>query len=212
MSRIDSSGEKNDIAAALASSHRLSDWIQAEHPATFESGGGRRIAAIFYSIALDHREAILLLLHHGARSAAFALFRSVYEAWIRASWLDSCATLAEITFIEAGGAQPTVERMVRRLDALPDSEGMFSRIKRNNWESMSDFAHGGPKQVSRWITDTSIGAAHPDAEVKDLLQASDIYAVLCLAGLLRLANRQNDHCLNKLHEICVSFEAKPKNK
>jgi hypothetical protein len=189
------------VTAALSTSQGLSDWIQAHHPAKLESSGKKRIAAICYSIALDHREATLLLLQHDARSAAFALLRSVYEAWVRASWAQTCATLAEIERIETGGFLPKLETMVRKLDTQPETMGAFSRIKRAGWESMSDYAHGEQRQISRWVDATSIGAAHPDDEVAELLRALDVYAILCMAGLLALADLSTEPCLAKMKEL-----------
>ncbi|MDP9907943.1 hypothetical protein J2W27_000036 [Variovorax boronicumulans] len=189
------------VAAALGASQRLSDWIQALHPAKLEASGGQRIAAICFSIALDHREAILLLLQHSARSAAFALLRSVYEAWVRGCWAQTCATTIEIERIEAGGFLPKLETMVRRLDEQPETMGAFSRVKRSGWEPMSDYAHGEQRQISRWVDATGIGAAHPDDEVAELLRALDVYAILCMAGLLALANLSTEPCLARMKAL-----------
>jgi hypothetical protein len=189
------------LPSALDKSHRLSDWVQVHHPGTCDAAPEKRIAAICYSIALDHREAILLLLHHDARSPAFALVRSVYEAWVRASWAQTCATPAEIERIEAGGYLPTLETMVRKLDAHPETMGAFSRIKRAGWKSMSDYAHGEQRQISRWVNSDGIGAAHPDQEVVGLLEALDLYAVFCMAGLLDLASLSTEPCSEKMKEL-----------
>lgn len=189
------------VTAALATSQQLSDWIQSHHPQRSEPGPEKRIAAVCYSIALDHREAILLLLQHDARSAAFALLRSVYESWVRASWAHTCAAPDEIARIEAGGFLPKVETMVRKLDALPETMGAFSRLKRSGWESMSDYAHGEQRQISRWVDDAGVGPAHSDDEVKEVLQALDVYAILCVAGLLSLANLSTEPCMDKMEEL-----------
>lgn len=191
----------NTLSIALAESHRLSDWVQAHHPGRSEASPEKRVAAICFSIALDHREAILLLLQHDARSAAFALLRSVYEAWVRASWAQTCATPAEIERIEAASFLPKVETMAKRLDAHPESMGAHSRIKRSGWEAMSDYAHGEQRQISRWIDADGIGAAHPDEEVVELLAALDVYAILCMAGLLALVDLSTEPCLAKMKEL-----------
>ena len=189
------------VSAALTRSHELSEWVQAHHPAAFDASGGRRIAAICYAIALDHREAILLLLERDARSAAFALVRSIYESWVRGTWAQVCATPAEIERIEAGGHMSKLETMVKKLDALPQTRGAFSRVKRSAWEWMSDYAHGEQRQIARWVDADGIGAAHPDAEVAGLLQALDVYAVFCLAGILDLAGVSTEPCAIKMKEV-----------
>lgn len=189
------------LPSALDRSHRLSDWVQAIHPGRCDGAPEKRIAAICYSIALDHREAILLLLEHDARSAAFALLRSVYESWVRACWVQTCATPTEIARIDAGGFIPKIETMVRKLDGLPQTQGAFSRIKRSTWESMSDYAHGEQRQISRWVDADGIGASHPDGEVAELLESLDLYAVFCMVGLLDLAGLSTEPCAEKMGEL-----------
>jgi len=191
----------DSVAAALERSQRLSDWIQVHHPTTVDASDGKRFAAAWYAIAIDHREAILLLVQRGARSAAFALVRSIYEAWTRASWAHFCASPDEITRFETLGVLPKVETMVRKLDARPQTNGAYSRIKRSAWESMSDYAHGEQRQIARWFDAEGIGAAHSDTETVALLQALDIYAVLCLAGLFDLAGLSTEPCAAKMAEV-----------
>ena len=192
--------------SALLASVELSRWIDGEHPKT-RGNSDNAISAAFYAIALDHREAILLLLRHGARSAAFALVRSVYEAWIKAVWAHTSATPSELQRISSAeaGAMPKLETMIRRLDSLPDSKQIFSAIKRIEWGPMSDYAHGDQRQVSRWIDETGIGSTHSDDETEDVLRILDVYAVLCCSGLLTLAGRPNLHVLEKFEELANRF-------
>ncbi|RST51588.1 DUF6988 family protein [Variovorax sp. DXTD-1] len=189
------------VTAALARSQRLSDWIQAHHPTTVDASDGKRFAAAWYAIAIDHREAIMLLVQRGARSAAFALCRSIYEAWVRASWAHMCASPQEIERFEAQGILPKIETMVRRLDLRLGTTRIFSQIKRSAWESMSDYAHGEQRQIARWFDADGIGAAHPDVEVVALLQALDVYATLCLAGIFDLAGLPTEPCAAKMAEV-----------
>jgi hypothetical protein len=46
-----------------------------------------------------------------------------------------------------------------------------------------------------------IGAAHSDAEVAELLQALDIYAIFCMAGFLDLAGLSTVPCSLKMKEL-----------
>ena len=143
----------------------------------------------------------MLLVQRGARSAAFASVRSIYEAWTRASWAHFCASPDEIKRFETMGILPKVETMIRRLDARPETNGAYSQIKRSAWDSMSDYAHGEQRQIARWFDSEGIGAAHPDVEVVALLQTLDIYAVLCLAGIFDLAGLPTEPCATKMSEV-----------
>lgn len=139
------------VNATIDRSLDLSQWISDNHPATFTSDGKNRLAVAFFSIALDHREAILCLLRHGARTSAFALARSVYEAGVKGSWAQYCVTEEIHHHAFQTGILPTFENMVRQLGKVQATNGVFARSKQLAWEPLSDFAHGGMKQVTRWI-------------------------------------------------------------
>jgi hypothetical protein len=74
---------------------------------------------------------------------------------------------------------------------------------------MSDYAHGEQRQIARWFDADGIGAAHSDAETVALLQALDIYAVLCLAGLYDLAGLATEPCASKMAEVISVSELPP---
>ena len=60
-----------------------------------------RLLAGYVDIALEHHEAIWLLRESKLTGSAFALVRSVFDCWLRALWINACATELQIAYIAA---------------------------------------------------------------------------------------------------------------
>jgi hypothetical protein len=54
----------------------------------------------YASIALEHQEAMTLLIRHGLRGSAVALIRPVFEIFYRAAWIHHCAKPNQIEKIK----------------------------------------------------------------------------------------------------------------
>jgi hypothetical protein len=61
------------IGAALASADGISEWIFKHHPGKVMETRNHRLAAPYFAVCLEHREAALLLLSQNMRASAFAL-------------------------------------------------------------------------------------------------------------------------------------------
>jgi len=180
------------IQRALDRSDDVSTWIRSHQPQEVPAASlNARLAAPYLAICLDHREAIRLLLEHDSRSAAFALWRSVYEALIGSQWAEACATERDVDQIAATFQMPTIDTMVKRLDALEPGAGdsSYGVVKRKVWNRMSHFAHGGFQQLARWAGPAGIAPRHPNAEVVELLWLLDVYGLLACMALSRLAGQ-----------------------
>jgi hypothetical protein len=187
--------------AAIDRSLELSEWISEHHPATFQNDGQNAMAMAFFSIALDHREAILCLLRHGARTSAFALARPVYEACVKGSWAQHCATEADHSKAFDQGVLPTFDAMVRALGKVRETDGVFGRSKAMAWEALSDYAHGGMKQVIRWLGADGIAPQHSETEVQELINLMDVYGLLACMGIVGVTGGSLDLHAGKAQEV-----------
>lgn len=61
------------IAAALAESELISDWIGDHSPGQILETRNHRLAAGHFAVCLEHREATLLLISQGMHGSAHAL-------------------------------------------------------------------------------------------------------------------------------------------
>lgn len=177
------------VQSAFLKSAKVSEWIDKSQPREIPETPVALLAGTQYAICIDHRDAILLLIQHGSRSAAFALWRTDYEALLRGQWAELCADEAAIVRIIQTRELPSIDTVVRRLDRLEPNAGetSYGRTKARVWKAMSHYAHNGVAQLSRWAGAWGIGASHPDDEVVELLGAVDVYGTLACMCAMRLS-------------------------
>lgn len=62
----------------------------------FDASDKNRISAALFDVALDHAEGIVLLLENKIYASAYSLSRSLFETFVRATWIQHCATDSEV--------------------------------------------------------------------------------------------------------------------
>jgi hypothetical protein len=124
------------VAKALEKSVRLSDTVckGIDYECTFETRADHAIR--YFALAIDHREAILLLITVGARSSAYALLRSVYEGCFRGLWTRYVASHLQLDQMKRGHIA-SFESVVRGLSRLPVplARRVFGGSKRLAWDA-----------------------------------------------------------------------------
>lgn len=174
------------IAAALAESELISEWIGDHSPGQILETRNHRLAAGHFAICLGHREATLLLISQGMHGSAHALWRPTYENYMRGHWALNVAQEADFKLIAETKAFPKFDTIIKRLDATSNASE-FAKTKAKVWAPMSDFAHGGVVLLSRWFGPDGIGSNHPDDEVLGLITRVDAYGLLASMGVNHMA-------------------------
>lgn len=178
------------VARALEEADKCSGIIS-----TFRFGLPRNVRSDYTGryllMSLDHREAVIYLLHGGRRSAAYALVRSVYEALMRGMWCRTAATDEQLQRLHKDGVMPKLERVVQELAKHEKMPGLV-RAKQAGWERMSELAHGGRRQLEQWVSDAGIGPTHADEGVPRLVFSVDFYALMACLSLFAVAGRVDD--------------------
>lgn len=176
----------SEVAAAIDEAVELSDWIAQAHPHEIVQTRVSMVAGPLYGICLEHREAMLLLFRYGCRTSAYALFRSVYEALMRATWAELCLDEQGLQRLVETKAFPKLETMIKKIDQVK-GDTVYATLKRQLYEAMSDYSHGGVLQLERWATLEKISAMHPDSEVLQILRLINLFGLLAVWGVVRLA-------------------------
>jgi hypothetical protein len=170
------------VEVAVNRAIELSTRLVALHPTTCSKDGRVDITVRYVGLCLDHREAIILLVRHGARSSAYALARSVYEACMRGLWVQTVAREDQIRRLVEEGVLPKFETMIQQLNKL---EGLdAAAVKALSWSMLSDWSHGGVLQLGNWHADDVIGPAHPDEEMVNILTMTNTWVLLAMDALL----------------------------
>jgi hypothetical protein len=175
------------VSDALDEAVDISDWIEEHHPGKIVLTRAARIAGPCFSIVLTHRAAIMLLLRYDCATSAFALLRSVYESLCRGLWAEKFLNTPErAKHFKAVKGDLKIESMVKALDK-GTSEKVYTTQKQALYTGLSDYAHGGLKQIMRWISEEEIAPQHTDEEVLEVLWMTNFFALDALAGIARLS-------------------------
>lgn len=194
------------VVVALRDSYDISQWISTNHPGSITHTPTGMLAGPSYGICLEHREDVLLLFEHDCRTSAYALLRSVYEAYMRGLWAEECADENDLAQIVRTKELPTMDTVTKQLDKV-GGDANFAQSKAKVWKAMSHYAHSGLRQLERWASADGIGPRHPDGETVEVLHHVNLYGLLALLGIARLAHQPTEH-LQALHEKVLTFIAK----
>lgn len=121
--------------------------------------------------------------------SAFALLRVEFEAFIRATWLQLCATPDELADFERNDTlNLTFGQMINAIEQHQDFQyKVLSVLKQNAWRAMNGYTHGGLHQVVRRMKNGNIQPNYEPEEVVEVLKASGYLALQSLLQIARLA-------------------------
>lgn len=176
------------LQRALKCSGELSDRLLAalHEQGIAEHRRRERITLVFVSLALDHRAAVELLVAHGAYATAMAVTRPILEAYVRGLWAFHLATEEELANFVNSRYDPTIDSSLRRLKQLAKPNGQIFEILRSHYRTLCDYAHGGSRQVSRWLHGNEIEPQYSDEQMAETLHFVDLVGVLASAAREKL--------------------------
>lgn len=190
---------KTPLESAFGSAANLTGWIASSHATVITSPSNRHsVAAAYFALSIEHREAVVLLLERGAFSSAFALVRPAYEACMRGFWALSLADDQHITALLTQNVAPKAENILSGL-AKKYPNSLFGTLK-TSWKAMCDFTHGGGLQISHWLNGNGIGPTHSEEDALEILRYVDCVAVLAALGLNRAAGADQSAYLQWLKD------------
>jgi len=174
-----------ELERAYARSNELSKLYDIKVPDDLRT----RLGATCFALAMDHSDAIPILLSYSvpAEASAFALVRTVFESYIRGLWITNCATEDELHAFATNRLRPKMRTMVEALDraANTGTKGLTHSYG-SNWDALCAYAHSGAHQVQRWNLGDSIQPNYKEAEVCEVLRFTGELALkagLCIASL-----------------------------
>jgi hypothetical protein len=183
----------------------LVEWIRVSvHDRTLTANERILVSAPCFAITQDHHHAIVLLIDHRLYASSFALLRIAFEAYVRGVWLSLCATDNEITKFENGWEPPHISKLLEAVEITPGfTEKVLSRIKTQSWKAMCDFTHTGSLHIQRWSTSEAIEPNYSAQEVEEVLQLSEILAIMSVIGLAEVIG--DDALAHRVHEKFLNF-------
>lgn len=159
-----------------------------------------RVAAALHQLSIEHYTGVHVLVETGVYSAAFALYRPQFEAYLRGAWYHRCATDSQVSDLIAGGEPPRpTDQMVALENCGAFDVGSLQKLKKIAWKNLCDFTHGGSIQVK--IRAARLGEIALDLKPKHIaamLTASATTALMACVGLAAVA--ENEQVALKLSE------------
>jgi hypothetical protein len=128
----------------------------------------------YVDIALEHHEAILLLIKTKLFGSAFALVRPLIETMLRGLWINALATASQIE--EASQDKdifPAMSQMLAEIDQTYATGAFFQSFKGSNWAAMCSYAHSGARQIARRFTKGEVKPRYSDGEILEVLKCDE---------------------------------------
>lgn len=151
-----------------------------------------QLSCALFKLAIDHSQAIVVLVGSGCYSSALALQRPAFEAFTRGMWLKWCATDPEIIkvvekdeFLPMAKLVENIEaNKVWRLEAL-------KCLKEQTWSYWCSLTHGGMGQIDGQRSKSGIGSNHDHVQIRQALHGANLWQLLSAAQLALAAGEES---------------------
>lgn len=180
-----------DIDKKLDTLEEMVRWQdQKIHGLNIPSDERTRLVVGLIDLALEHEKSIGNLATNKFYGSVFALSRPLFEAYIRAVWLRSCATSDQLEQFKKGKINKTFGKLVEDIEKLQGYDvQVLSDIKNQSWEIMNDFTHGGILQT---LGRNKVDFIEPNYPEKNILGAIDFAISIGLFLTMEVANIVSD--------------------
>jgi hypothetical protein len=132
----------------------------------------------FVSIALEHHEAIFLLIKSKLTGSAFALVRLLFDTTVRALWINKVANESQIEKMNRDKLKfPRMSQMLAEIDQNYDTDNFFQSLK-EAWKAMCSYAHSGALQIARRFTNGEVKPSYSDDEIVQALNVTNTVLML----------------------------------
>jgi Family of unknown function (DUF6988) len=169
-----------------------------------------QVLGAYVDIALEHHKAIWLLSASELNGSAFALKRSMFDAYERALWINKVATAEEIQ--QAVSDELWFPKMSKMLDdikrayfgtiAVKDAEAAkraeledsFFESLGATWTTLSSYTHPGGLQIVQRFTGDKVKPKYSEGEIAEALNATTV-ALLMLVQMFFVSMGYRDEAL-----------------
>jgi hypothetical protein len=135
------------------------------------------------AVAIEHHEAISLLIDRQLTGSAFALVRSMVDTVVRAHWINLVASDEQVG--QARGddknAFPFMSKMSEAVDKVYGENEFFKQFT-SAWDAMCSYTHSGSRQIALRFTGTNVQPRYPEGAKVEVLFHTNV-ALLFLAGM-----------------------------
>ncbi len=154
------------------------------------------LAASCLHMAIEHGQAIVILIEEKCFGSALALQRPLIEAFWRGLWLRYSATDEEVDRA-AEDAFPAISHIIHAVDTSFGGDE-FSRLKERSWTYLCSYLHAGVQQIGARL---SVEGIRSNYRLDELHQALVWSKVIQLASAAQFADAAgNDSLTQRIFE------------
>ena len=179
-------------------------------------------------IAIQHHRAIWLLKEAALYGSAFALIRPVFDAWLRALWINAIATpeeieeashdrlrwrsvdqmLAEIRPVYFGHAQKDAE-FADIADKLfyfltgRKSEDRTGPRNASLWDALNSYTHPGARQLARLFTGAEVKQSYSEWDIAQGLNLATVALILLMGPFFISMGKQAE--ADEVHTLGMQY-------
>ena len=196
---------KNKSPNSLADcSFHLHDWLTVRLDDLLIPQDRRVLIAVScYDLVYEHQLAVAYLVRSAIYGSAFALARPIFEAYVRGVWLKNCATEEQLQhFVD--DKQISFKKILAEIEFLDGfSNGALLTLKKNAWNAMNSYTHGGVQQAARRLNGNFIEPNYSQTEIVNVLRIADAFSLLAFQQVAAEAGRLDlaEEAISKLPSV-----------
>jgi len=185
-------GDLSNRGAEIRS--RLREFLSRhEYPLDKNLDTKTTLLGAYVDIALEHHEAILLLIKAKLFGSAFALVRPLVETMLRALWINAVAKKSQIGKASRDKLKfPCMSQMLTEIDQTYDTGSLFQTFKGSNWRAMCSYAHSGALQIGRRFTNGEVKPSYSDGEILEVLNVTNTAVILLTIAFFKSMGCQRE--------------------
>ena len=182
------------IHQRLQESERILKWVPSKisgmNIPQLPDDKRSQLASACWHVAIEHSQAIVVLVHETLHGSALALMRLLFEAYVRGMWLMHAATNDDIDRAGRDQFPNDFNRIVAELDEKFPSSRPFSAVKNQTWKRLCSFTHTGYQQIGARFTPKGLGYAYQESEILYALHWADMLTLLVVVAFANLTENE----------------------
>ena len=190
----------------ISSSLKIHSWIESKLDGIDIPKNSRSLISVLcFDVVIEHHYATLCLIREKIYGSAFTLARPLFETFVRGVWIKNCATDGEIESYKNDKFSNKFGEIVKDIEGIEAfKSGALSSLKKNGWDAMCSYTHGGILQISRRFNNSEILPDYIEEEVVEVIKLAQSFALLSVIQIAAEINKVD--LANEALELLHKFE------
>jgi hypothetical protein len=188
-----------DIQRLLARIDKELDGLE------LEAKHRNNLSAALFDVAIEHSKSIIILFTNNLYASSYALVRPMFESFVRAAWIQHCASDKQIEKLIKKDTFPlNLGQMLEAVEQEQDWVETLSIVKKNSLKNMHSYTHGGMQIIARRFNNDELFHSADPKEVGEIVKLVALLAFLSFNRLVYIAKTsdKNDAIKEMYDDMC----------